>query len=187
MLREKKIPSPSQYRYAKGLIKNKRLGQAAWQIAAIKQLLANEVYLGHMVQGRKREALWQGQHQKYLPPEQWIVVRNTHEPIIEEELFLAVQEINRQASEAYWEKKKRFDHIQNTENILKGLVYCGDCGAKLTRYKNVRENKKKDPRFHVWYSYICPVHATASDRCSFTSIPEQELYDAVYDGAANAF
>lgn len=180
MLREKKIPSPSQYRYAKGLIKNKRLGQAAWQIAAIKQLLANEVYLGHMVQGRKREALWQGQHQKYLPSEQWIVVRNTHEPIIEEELFLAVQEINRQASEAYWEKKKRFDHIQNTENILKGLVYCGDCGAKLTRYKNVRENKKKDPRFHVWYSYICPVHATASDRCSFTSIPEQELYDAVY-------
>lgn len=115
------------------------------------------------------------------------MVRNTHEPIIEEELFLAVQEINRQASEAYWEKKKRFDHIQNTENILKGLVYCGDCGAKLTRYKNVRENKKKDPRFHVWYSYICPVHATASDRCFLYQHPRTGAVRCCVCGAANAF
>ena len=89
--------------------------------------------------------------------------------------------MNRQANEQYWEKKKRFDHIQNTENILKGLVYCGNCGTKLTRYKNVRENKHKEPKFHVWYNYICPVHATSADLCSFISIPEQDLLALVYD------
>ena len=110
-----------------------------------------------MVQGRKQEALWKGQKQSRVPKNQWVIVKNTHEAIVEEELFYAVQEMNRQANEQYWEKKKRFDHIQNTENILKGLVYCGNCGTKLTRYKNVRENKHKEPKFHVWYNYICPV------------------------------
>lgn len=181
MLRERDIPSPSQYRFAKGLVKDKRLAQAPWRIATVKQLLSNEVYLGHMVQGRKQEALWKGERQSRVPKEQWVIVRNTHEAIVEEELFRAVEELNRQAAQQYWEKKKRFDHIQNTENILKGLVYCGNCGTKLTRYKNVRENKHKEPKFHVWYNYICPVHAASADLCSFISIPEQDLLSLVYE------
>lgn len=181
MLRARDIPSPSQYRFAKGLVKDKRLAQAPWRITTVKQLLSNEMYLGHMVQGRKQEALWKGERQSQVPKEQWVIVRNTHEAIVEEELFRAVEELNRQAAEQYWEKKKRFDHIPNTENILKGLVYCGDCGTKLTRYKNVRENKRKEPKFHVWYNYICPVHATSADLCSFISIPEQDLLSLAYD------
>lgn len=182
MLRDRNVPSPSQYRYAKGIIKDKRLAQAPWRIQAIKNILSNEVYLGHMVQGRHPKALWQGQEKQVnIPKEQWVIVRDTHEPIIEKELFAAVQAINQRVSEQYWEKKKRFDHIQNTENILKGLVYCGDCGTKLTRYKNVRENKHKEPKYHVWYNYICPVHATAADCCSFISISEQDLLVAVFE------
>ena len=52
MLRERNIPSPSQYRFSKGLVKDGRLAQVPWKIATVKQLLSNEVYLGHMVQGR---------------------------------------------------------------------------------------------------------------------------------------
>lgn len=180
-LRERKIPSPSQYRCSIGIIKDKRLSQATWRITTIKTILSNEVYLGHTVQGRKQEALWKGQKQRVLPKDQWVVVQNTHEPIIEKELFDAVQSINQQAAEQYWERQKRFSHLENTENILKGLVYCGECGTNLTRYKNVRENKHKEPRFHVWYNYICPVHATAADLCSFTSIPEQDLLSTVFE------
>lgn len=181
MLRERNIPSPGQYRFAKGLVKDKRLAQALWKIGTVKQLLSNEVYLGHMVQGRKREALWKGQKQSWVPKDQWIVVKNTHEAIVEEELFYAVQEINRKASEQYWENKKRFDHTQNTENILKGLVYCGSCGTKLIRYKSVRENKHKEPKIHIWYNYICPLHATSTDLCPFISILERDLLSVVYD------
>lgn len=64
-------------------------------------------------------------------------------------------------------------------HLLKGLVYCGDCGTNLVRNKNVRENRHTDPKFHVWYNYICPVHTTDLTQCSFLSIPERTLLEAV--------
>jgi DNA invertase Pin-like site-specific DNA recombinase len=178
-LTEQNIPSPSQYRYAKGWVRHEKWTNAPWRVQTIKGILCNEVYLGHMVQGRKRESLFQGHRQASVPKEQWIIVENTHERIIDRQTFEAVQRLNRQKTEEYRTKQDRFSEIKNTENILKGLVYCGDCGTNLVRYKNVRENKHTDPKFHVWYNYICPVHATDLTRCSFLSVPERDLLEAV--------
>lgn len=174
------IPSPSRYRFEKGMVKDHRFANTMWKVAVMKSMLSSEVYLGHMVQGRKREALWEGQKQTALPKEQWIVVKNTHEPIIEQAVFDGVQKLGEQAARVYYEKQTRFAEVTNTENILKGLVYCGSCDTNLVRYKNVRENKHKEPKFHVWYNYICPVHTAEIDRCSFTSIPETELLEVVF-------
>lgn len=174
------IPSPSRYRFEKGMVKDQRFANTMWKVAVMKSMLSNEVYLGHMVQGRKREALWEGQKQTALPREQWIVVKNTHEPIIGQAVFDGVQKLGEQAARAYYDKQTRFAEVTNTENILKGLVYCGSCDTNLVRYKNVRENKHKEPKFHVWYNYICPVHTAEIDRCSFTSIPETELLEVVF-------
>ncbi len=178
-LTEQNIPSPSQYRYAKGWVQNEKWTDAPWRVQTIKGILCNEVYLGHMVQGRKRESLFHGQRQTPVPKEQWIIVENTHEPIIDRQTFEAVQRLNRQKTEEYRTKQDRFSEIENTENILKGLVYCGDCGTNLVRYKNVRENKHTTPKFHVWYNYICPVHAADLTRCSFLSVSERDLLEAV--------
>jgi len=38
------------------------------------------------------------------------------------------------------------------------IAVCGCCGTRLIRYKNVRINKWKEPKYHVWYNYICPAH-----------------------------
>lgn len=174
------IPSPSAYRYNLGLVKDKRLKDLPWRVSTIKTMTANEVYLGNMVQGRKREALWKNQKQNRVPKEQWIVVKNTHEAIVDTLLFEGVQRVNEQAKADYNAKQLRFASIVNTENILKSLVYCGDCGKLLMRYKNVRENKTTEKKFHVWYSYICPYHANDPSRCSFMSIPEKDLLSAVF-------
>lgn len=179
-LTERNIPSPGKYRYAKGLVKDERWAKVPWRVVTIKGILRNEVYLGHMVQGRKRQSLFHGETQTFVPKEKWIVVRDTHEPIIDRNTFDAVQRLNRQKSEEYRSSLKRFSEVANTENILKGLVYCGDCGTKLVRYKNVRENRHKKPRFHVWYTYICPVHSGDISRCSFFSIPERDLLETVF-------
>lgn len=140
---------------------------------------ANEVYLGHMVQGRKRESLFQGQKQKFLPREEWFIVRNTHEAVIDQKTFDEVQKLNSLKKQEYWQKQERFSGVENTENLLKGLVYCGDCGTKLVRYKNIRENKRKKPQLHIWYNYICPIHAGNQDLCGFGTIRELELLDTV--------
>ena len=179
-LTEYGIPSPSAYRYSKGLVKNQKFANSPWRIQTIKGILCNEVYLGHMVQGRKRESLFHGQKQTYLPKEEWIIVENTHEAIIDQHIFESVQRLNEQKTQEYHAKQERFAEVEHTENILKGIVCCGECGTNLVRYKNVRENKRKEPRFHVWYSYICPVHAADPTRCSFLRISEKDLLNTVF-------
>ena len=174
------IPSPSSYRYLRGIVKQERLAHVRWWPDTVKNILTSEVYLGHMVQGRKKESLFHGQKQTALPKDQWIVVRNTHEPIIEQDLFDRVQRITEDAHSAYVKKLGVFEQAIETENILKGLIYCGECGKLLTRYKNVRVNKHKDPKYHIWYSYTCPAHAVYKDVCSFTGIPEKDVNHTVF-------
>ena len=88
------IPSPGKYRYMEGLIHDKRFSNVPWRVETIKLIMGNEVYLGHMVQGRKRECLFQGIKQELLPKEQWIIVENTHKAIIDQLVFDEVQQIN---------------------------------------------------------------------------------------------
>lgn len=89
------IPSPGRYRYEKGLNKDNKMAEALWKSAAVGRILANPVYLGHMVQGRRQAALWKGEVQRTMPEKQWIVAKNTHEAIVSEEDFKKVQEMRR--------------------------------------------------------------------------------------------
>ncbi|MCM0707277.1 recombinase family protein [Anaerotruncus rubiinfantis] len=173
---EGKILSPSAYRYQMGLLKKPEMAKVPWRTNTIKIILQNQVYLGHTVQGRKQSNLQIGQKQTRMPEEEWQIVRNTHEPIIEEALFHQVQVLMASRAQAYQEK---LDHMkgqtQDTVNVLKGLVVCAACGGKLTRYKNFNRTKHG---FHVYYSYICPRHGVD---CAFTSISEATLISVVQE------
>lgn len=175
------IPSPGKYRYMEGLIHDKRFSNVPWRVETIKLIMGNEVYLGHMVQGRKRECLFQGIKQELLPKEQWIIVENTHKAIIDQLVFDEVQQINLAKKQKWKALKERFPEVGYTENILKGLVCCSICGERLTRRRNIRENKYKTPKIQVWYQYICPAHVSDPSRCSFQGIKEQELLQAVFE------
>lgn len=93
-LRAQGIPSPSRRRYEEGIIKDKNLAGAIWKVTTVRRILSRQVYIGHMVQGQKQSALWKGQKQTVLPEAEWVMVPNTHQAIIDEELFFAVQKMN---------------------------------------------------------------------------------------------
>lgn len=90
-LRERGILSPGRYRYENGMTGDESLRTAEWKASTVSRILSEPVYLGHMVQGKRRTVLWEGKRQERVPREQWIRVENTHEPIVEEALFYAVQ------------------------------------------------------------------------------------------------
>lgn len=90
-LNAREIPSPSHYHYLKGELKNSRFKDVLWQARTVRNILANQVYLGHMVQGRKRASFYEGKKQRLLPESEWTVVCHTHQPIIEEEIFQRVK------------------------------------------------------------------------------------------------
>lgn len=175
------IPSPSKYRYMMGLVHDKRLADVPWRVETIKAILRNEVYLGHTVQGRSRKISFQEKKRKLLPREDWIIVKNTHKAIIDPSVFEQVQQMNFVKREKIKSGKKCFTEVPYTENILKGLVYCGCCGRRLVRHRDIWENKYKDPKIQVKYRYLCPHRASDRKRCAFQAISEEELLQAVFE------
>jgi len=168
------ILSPSAYLYETGEVKTEKYKGVLWHTQIIKSILAHPVYIGHMVQGRKRQSFYEGKRQTYVDEADWIIVRNTHEPIIDEETFETVQKIAYQKKREYNDRLGKFSHLEHTENILQGLVWCPNCQRPMVRYKNVSHGKK------LWYTYICPGHADDPARCSFVSIREDELNEVLF-------
>lgn len=169
-LNDSGVPSPSAYLYNTGACKTEKYNGVSWYVQTVKNILSRQVYIGHMVQGRKRQSFYENRGQYMKPKEEWIVVENTHEPLIDRETFNKVQEISRCKNEAYFEKLGRFTHLETTENILKGLVCCADCKRPLVRYKNVSHEKK------LWYTFICPTHANDIGSCPLKNIREDALF-----------
>ena len=170
------IMPPCRYRYDKGILKDKRYSDIVfWSQRTLKTILENEVYIGNMVQGRRKSRFFDGMNEIRVDKQNWSVVKHTHEPIISQELFDKVQKQLAQTRERYFENLGKYDKVSNKENIFKTKVACGDCGTPLTRYKNAgKENKK-----NIVYSYICPRQALYPNQCNFLSISEKDLKEIV--------
>lgn len=87
---DEKIPTPSQY--ANAVYADTPISHF-WKSEFIMTMLRNEVYIGNMVQGRRRKINYKSKKEIRIPKKQWIVVENTHEPIIEKDVFYNVQQI----------------------------------------------------------------------------------------------
>lgn len=173
-LNEASIPSPAAYLYETGEVKTEKYKGVPWHTQVLKNLLAHPVYIGHMVQGRKKQSFYEGKRQTYVDEAEWVIVRNTHEPLIDCETFEKVQQIAGQKKQEYHEKLGKYAHLKHSENILRGLVWCPNCNRPMIRYKNVSHGQK------LWYTYVCPGHADDPARCPFVSIREEELQEVLF-------
>ena len=162
------IPTPSVYGYKKGYITTKKsVGRGQWQTRTIQQLLKQEIYTGKLVQG-KTDTI--AKKQMNRDKSQWIVVENTHEAIISQELFDAAQERMRLM-------KERQDSLTinpYSENIWKGKIFCGDCGRALHR-----QRKKFKTKADGYYLYCLTNTRYERGGCNNSCIPEDELLQAV--------
>lgn len=87
-LNDRNIPSPSAY--AGVAVGNPSLTPGLWRPEYIREMLQNEVYIGNMVQGRVAKASYKSKKFIQRRPEDWIIVENTHKPIIDREIFRKV-------------------------------------------------------------------------------------------------
>jgi len=178
ILSEEKIPNPNHHRYLQGIVYTKRYAEnTPWQTQSVKNILQNPVYLGHMAQGKKISKLYAGQRQKVMPPSEWVIVPNTHEAIVTQELFDAVQEIMKARLDEYNSHLGKYAHFNN-ENVFEGLVVCACCKHNMTRYKKVYNKGRK-----VGFSFICPRHAALLDvGCpNAGGLAENDLKETVFD------
>jgi DNA invertase Pin-like site-specific DNA recombinase len=92
ILDDREILTPNAYFYKKDFIHSEKYEAIRqWQRSTIRRITVNQVYTGCMVRGKSEESLYDGLVRQELPKEKWIIVPDTHEAIISEELFKTVQ------------------------------------------------------------------------------------------------
>lgn len=87
-LNEEGVPTPSAYCGWKARNTGPYSGQ--WSSERISEMLKNETYIGNMVQGRMVKISYKSKKCLRQSPENWVVVKGTHEPIIDSETFQKV-------------------------------------------------------------------------------------------------
>lgn len=108
-----------------------------WTDAMIRDILRNEIYSGYFVFGKTENKSYKDSTKIALPRKDWIRIPNCHEPIIDREEWLQVQE-------------KLKNNTYNARTIPKNLfakkLYCSCCGRGMQRQ---RTRKKNDSDYYL--------------------------------------
>ena len=147
ILNDEGIVCPSEYKRLNGEnYKNcNRLSKTAyWTYSTINNILKNEMYCGNMVQHRTCHHM----HGKARPQEKedWIVIKGTHEAIIDDETWNTAQKL--------LQCRTREPDLNSNMSIFAGFLKCGDCGRTLCK-KNMTSQSKK----YVMYQCGSYVHS----------------------------
>lgn len=121
---------PSEYKKACDLnyTNGNKLNQTSyWTYATVNRILQNQMYIGDMVQGKTISPDMKRKAEK-VRKENWIIVNDTHEPIIDNSTWELAQSILNNRT-----KQIAFDH--NT-GIFSGIIRCGDCGRAMNKNKS---------------------------------------------------
>lgn len=156
-LTDERVKTPAQY-YSFEWRSHYNLKYGQWHTKTIRDILTNRIYIGDLVQQRRYKVNYKVKKVVKNKPEKYIVVENTHEPIIDKETFYEVQKLI----------PKNVGRCEKKEShLLDGLLYCGDCGHRIS----VSSRRKKDNRCYTMCNYyrtymnkkLCTTHSNNYD------------------------
>ena len=142
-----------------------------WSYTSIRTILNNESYIGTFISGKKKKLNFKSSKIVCTPSEDWIVIKNHHEAIIDEQLWNDAHE--------RMNTRKREPTRTKFENIFAGLVKCEDCGHALG-LSNTNSAK--------YYYFACDTYRKkGKDVCDSHRIRYDVLYDIVIDDLRRIF
>ena len=151
------VKTPAGY-YSFEWKSNYNLKYGEWHSKTIGDILTNQMYIGDMVQNRRNKVNYKVKKVIRNNPKDYIIVENTHEPIIDKEIFYEVQ---KRIPKNVGRNEKKENHL------LDGLLYCGDCGQRIS----ITSRRKKDNRCYTICNYyrtymkqkLCTTHSNNYD------------------------
>lgn len=157
-LNEEGIPNPTLYKQQQGL--NFTPGQDSrvpglWSTASIRYILTNQTYTGDLVQGRHKKASYKSKKILVVPKDKWIIVPNTHEPIIPREIFEQVQRL------CYERVVPCF--YSGAARPLSKKVFCSCCGGSMQVCGNGKHHQYLRCRVHTYHPGLCKNLSIAVD------------------------
>ena len=176
-LTKRKIKTPaSYYNYiwnTKWSNKCISQNQGVWIDTTIKAILTNQIYVGDSVQGKTKKINYKLKKTIKNNPDDYIIVENTHEAIMDRDIFNYVQTLL--PKNVKRPEKKRF-------YLLDGLLYCGDCKHRITiRYQNKTGRSYTTCDYYRTYSkyHVCTTHTNNYETL------ERVILDSIRDVCKN--
>ena len=124
MLNEKGYPTPSGYKGTKYSIR--LINRDVWNISSIKKILSNRIYTGDMIQHTQTKVNYKSKKKISLDKSQWMIVENTHEPLVDKDTFEYISKLIKQNTKDVQPKNRR------EKRIFEGKLFCKECGNRLS-------------------------------------------------------
>lgn len=138
-----------------------------WHSEQIAKMLKNEVYIGSVVGRKFQKISHKVEKVRSTHREEYIIVKNMHEPIIDELTWRKAQDkLN----------KHKNSLTQKYEVPLKEFIFCAECGGKAT-YK-VRKGERKSGKVWEQRTFLCS-NKNRNKSCTCKPITEELIQDEV--------
>ncbi len=167
MLGEQKILTTRAYEYqTTGLLMCKSSLEApyGWDTATVKNMLSYKEYLGHTVLGKTKRKSYKDKRDIPIPEEGQYVFPNTHEPIIDQETWDAVQRIR---------ANKRRNCKTGEKDMFAGLIKCADCVRTMYNLRSKAHKRNQE-------AFVCGNYRHKTHSCSAHCIRTVVLEELVF-------
>ena len=139
-------------------------GCTNWNANTVREILSRQEYLGHTVLRKTIGTNFKTDERRFATDEERLVFENTHEPIVDSELW-------EQAHRRLKHTTRRIkEGTHQEECLLPGLVYCSDCGSKMSYQTNYY--KSGEP----YHSFRCSSYGNRTVNCTIHHISDKVLY-----------
>lgn len=162
ILCQEKILTPRHYFKKIGIFKNGKMPDSPynWSDRTVREILSKEEYIGHTVNFRTRTRSYKDSRKVWNDKKEWVIFKNTHEAIIDEDTFNIVQKVR--------ESKRVTRKKTNEKSLFSGLLFCSTCGGRLHIGTTNNNNY-----------YVCQTYRKNTSNCTIHSINEKVLKQIV--------
>jgi hypothetical protein len=171
-LQKNSILCPSAYWQSKGVNTPAKVLEdpCKWDNSVISDILERLEYLGHTVNFKVTTQSYKSKKVIHNSSDKWSVFENTHEPIIEESVFVIVQNLR---------KDRKRPTRMGEMGMFSGLLYCADCGGRM--YLCRTTNFKPEQQY-----YICSTYRKGRELCTTHTIRNVVLEEIVLQNLREA-
>ena len=151
-LSRQKIPVPTAHFKEMGIHIPAKVPEDiyAWQSRTVSHILSRMEYLGHTINFKTKKKSYKVRKKVNNNPSEWMIFENTHEAIIDQETFEIVQNIR---------NSRRRQTPMGEMPVLSGMLYCADCGAKLSQ-------ARARGWTHEQEYFVCATYRKRKGQCS---------------------
>ena len=138
-----------------------------WSATAVSYILEKQEYMGHTVLGKTVSVSYKTKKRRKAEPDELMIFKNTHPAIVDEETWHLAQKLRKTV------RKPSYDRPPHP---LTGLVYCADCGHKMTHRQPSPTKKKK---YDADDAYICGSYRQRTRNCTMHFIKTSVLWELI--------